>query len=559
MKNRTLRCAAETLVLLLIAAMAVFLAAGLHQREPDGSLTTLSTGWYQLTDDVRREVTLPAALETGPGQTITLYNDTLTDSDGGKVLSARGVEYGIEIRAGETLLYRYEDNAFPKNAQMKGRLWADAELPDNIGGQTLSLTLTPLSGRAVALAAPVLGTAPAVTGHHIQSSLFSIGMMLAMLVLAVLALLIFFYMSFFGIRERRFLDVAVFLLLCSLWCLTDSALYQIYGRDTAAGSVVSFYAFMLMSIPMVHFVRNTISGRQQLVPDICIALFCANALAQGAAYRLFGIRFIDMLPLTHLLLAAGVAAMLTVLLRSYREQPSQQLRLHIAAFAALGVFGVAALVLYGLLHIYWYDAIFQFGVLLFIILLFRELLGQATEDMRFHMEHRISHQMQREDRMTGLPNRRAFEEYMERIRTGEVGCRDAVLTYIRLEGLNERNDRLGLQAGDEAVIAAARCVADFCRACEDGGESVSCFRTGGNEFALIRPEPRANSGQLHRQFSAIVARYNRTCAPRARITMNYGFSRLCDEDGKSRSISAWKAEADAYLKRNATRLGGDTE
>ena len=154
---------------------------------------------------------------------------------------------------------------------------------------------------------------------------------------------------------------------------------------------------------------------------------------------------------------------------------------------------------------------------------------------------------------------RAFEEYMERVRTGEAGCLDAVLTYIRLEGLNARNARFGLQAGDEAVVAAARCVADFCRACEDGGESVSCFRTGGNEFALIRPEPRANSGQLHRQFSAIVARYTRTCAPRARSTMTYGFSRLCDEDGKSRSISAWKAEADAYLKRNESRLGGDTE
>ena len=50
MKHRTLRCAAETLVLLLIAVMAVFLAAGLHQRAPDGALSTLSTGWYQLTD-----------------------------------------------------------------------------------------------------------------------------------------------------------------------------------------------------------------------------------------------------------------------------------------------------------------------------------------------------------------------------------------------------------------------------------------------------------------------------------------------------------------------------
>lgn len=116
MKNRTLRRAAETLVLLLIAAMALLLAAGLHQHEPDGALAALSTGWYQLTDGVRREVTLPAALPAQPGQTLTLYNDTLTDSDGGKVLSARGVEYGIEIRAGETLLYRYEDNAFPKNA-----------------------------------------------------------------------------------------------------------------------------------------------------------------------------------------------------------------------------------------------------------------------------------------------------------------------------------------------------------------------------------------------------------------------------------------------------------
>lgn len=559
MKNRTLRRAAETLVLLLIAAMALLLAAGLHQHEPDRAPSTIGTGWYQMTDGVRREVTLPAALPAEPGQTITLYNDTLTDSDGGKLLSARGVEYGVEIRVGGTLLYRYEDNAFPKNAQMKGRLWADAQLPGDIGGQTLSLTFTNLPGRECRIDAPVLGSVQAVTGRHIQSSLFSIGMMLAMLVLAILALMIFFYMSFFGIRELRFLDTAVFLLLCGLWCLTDSGLFQLYGGDTAAGSVVSFYAFMTMSIPMVHFVRNTVSGRLHIVPDVCIALLCANALAQGAAYRLFGVPFIAMLPLTHLLLTAGVAGMLTVMLRSYREKPSPQLRQRIAAFAALGAFGVAALVLYWLLHIYWYDAVYQFGVLLFIIVLLRELIGQAAEDMRFHMEHRISHQMQREDRMTGLPNRRAFEEYMERIRTGRAGCRDAVLTYIRLEGLNERNDRFGLQAGDESVIAAAQCVADFCRACEDEGEDVLCFRTGGNEFALIRPEPHTDSGQLHRQFRAVVARYNRTCAPRARITMTFGFSRLCDEDGKSRSISAWKAEADAHLKRNEARLGGDAE
>ena len=89
MKHKTLRCAAETAALLLTVAMLTFLIAGLHQHEPDRELSTLDTGWYQLADGVRHEVTLPVTLPAEPRQTLTLYNDTLTDSDAGKLLSAR--------------------------------------------------------------------------------------------------------------------------------------------------------------------------------------------------------------------------------------------------------------------------------------------------------------------------------------------------------------------------------------------------------------------------------------------------------------------------------------
>ncbi|RHQ85217.1 hypothetical protein DWX95_00530 [Butyricicoccus sp. AF22-28AC] len=114
MKHKTLRCAAETAALLLTVAMLTFLIAGLHQHEPDRELSTLDTGWYQLTDGVRREVALPVTLPAAPEQTLTLYNDTLTARDAGKLLSARGVEYGIEIRAGETLLYATGTTLFRK-------------------------------------------------------------------------------------------------------------------------------------------------------------------------------------------------------------------------------------------------------------------------------------------------------------------------------------------------------------------------------------------------------------------------------------------------------------
>ena len=89
MKHKTLRCTAETAALLLTVAMLAFLIAGLHQHDPDRVLSTLNTGWYQLTDGVRREITLPVTLPAEPGQTLTLYNDTLTARDAGKLLSAR--------------------------------------------------------------------------------------------------------------------------------------------------------------------------------------------------------------------------------------------------------------------------------------------------------------------------------------------------------------------------------------------------------------------------------------------------------------------------------------
>ena len=189
---------------------------------------------------------------------------------------------------------------------MKGR--ADAE-PDNTGGQTLSLTFLRSFDRSGRFnAAPLLGSVRSITGHHIQTSLFSLVMMLAMVILAVLALLIFCYMSSCGNRASA---------LPRMWRSLLAAVQPVVPdrfrsvsdlrRDTAAGSAaVSFYAFMLMPILMVHFVRaNTTSGTA-VVPEYSIGA-TAPTRSHRARYRL-GIRFIDYAAADDLLLAAGVAA-----------------------------------------------------------------------------------------------------------------------------------------------------------------------------------------------------------------------------------------------------------
>jgi len=63
------------------------------------------------------------------------------------------------------------------------------------------------------------------------------------------------------IVEKRFLDASLFMFICGLWCYLDSGFYQMYGEHGAVGMVLSFYAFILMSVPMLWFVQNTISEK----------------------------------------------------------------------------------------------------------------------------------------------------------------------------------------------------------------------------------------------------------------------------------------------------------
>src|SRR6201996_8698044 len=93
----------------------------------------------------------------------------------------------------------------------------------------------------------------------------------------------------------------------------------------------------------------------------------------------------------------------------------------------------------------------------------------------------------RHDVLTGLPNRRAYEE---RLRYELARARryehPLALCLLDLDGFKGINDRLGHPAGDEIL----RAVADAIRATRDADEG---FRIGGDEFAILLPETSARA------------------------------------------------------------------
>jgi|SRR5215218_3644974 len=115
-----------------------------------------------------------------------------------------------------------------------------------------------------------------------------------------------------------------------------------------------------------------------------------------------------------------------------------------------------------------------------------ELLSELTAAhlSRAHLNESETRHSRR-DLLTGLPNRRAFEERLpiELARAARSG-RPLALVLLDLDGFKGVNDRLGPPAGDE-VLRAVACILDESRTADD------CFRIGGDKFAILMPETEA--------------------------------------------------------------------
>jgi diguanylate cyclase (GGDEF)-like protein len=88
------------------------------------------------------------------------------------------------------------------------------------------------------------------------------------------------------------------------------------------------------------------------------------------------------------------------------------------------------------------------------------------------------------DPLTGIPNRRAFEEFLEREWRRAIRTQTPVSLLIAdIDDFKRCNDNFGHPAGDEVLRAVA---ALFSRATRRGGDLAA--RIGGEEFAVVAPE-----------------------------------------------------------------------
>ena len=528
-------------VLILIVLAAVFLSLGTLRLQrpsaPDG--VEQLDGWYSMQNGQRVDVELPCSLTLDGGEDLVLYNDSLSSADASNALTTRGAVYRLRILLGDQVLYAYEDSDFPRNEQMRSKLYCTASLQGDLDSQRLSLVYQNPGDGHFQLSAVYLGSSSAVFRWQASSDVFTFVTVFTMLLIGIIALGIHIYLLRNRMPDPRFANVACFLFICAVWCALDSSLIQQLTNMSPSVCYISFYAFMTLAVPMIHFVRNTGEMGRFRSLNVCLLLFYLNAAAQSLL-DYFGIFcFIDMLPVTHLLLAAGIGLIAVLMLREYARTHQREILVTLIAFAILTAGGLLAILLYWLLQISYYGVIFELGIVVFIICLLCSLINTMVANLRFKSEAIVYQRLSQEDRLTGLANRRGFEKYLTNLESGSDSRGNMALLFMDLNGLKYVNDQFGHNVGDELIIAAARCI-------ESAFSGIgTCYRVGGDEFAAILPDPEGNEEDWQKRLEDAVRLYNQDA--RHRLSIACGASLLRDETGRSKRLSDWKYEADQAM------------
>lgn len=550
-KRSTVRVMTEVLLAAVVAVVMFWAMPGILRENsadygPERAVT-IEDGWYVEEDGVKKDITLPADIELPEDGRLVLSNDSLTQEDAGKVITTKGAMDGFTMYMDDTLIYEYSDEEFPRNDQMKSKHNCDAMLPDDGDIGTLSLRYEGEPGDTVSISSVYIGSESAVMWLQFTDVAVIILISLVFVVLSVAAVCVAVYLCSSRIQYRRFIDTAVFLFICNVWFMTDTSFVQMLARSYANVCVVSFYAFMLMAIPMLHFVKHTGEMSRYRILDVMILLFYANAAVQGILHMTAGIEFRDMLLVTHVLLIAAVAVCLVLMLKEYSRDKTKEAFMILTAFCILGASGVISIFLYWLLKIPYYGSIFQLGILVFVIIIISVILMAMTGNIKYKMEAQVSLRMSRRDSMTGLEKREPFEEYLQQLQMSMDRYRDLMLIFISVSELKAINDRLGHAAGDEVVLGASKCIGDVF------GSAGRCYRTGGNEFAVVIADPESDGETMTAWLKDRVQQYNRES--RHVLDIAAGYSCVRRPDGTLKTISDWKYEANKNMIRDKEKGG----
>lgn len=530
----------------LVTVLALAVIAGALYAVHDEGLRfsparTMNEGWSYVQNDVPQPLgALPASFDAA-APTLTLRHPINVDMiDAQKTLAFKTYFAGIKVLADDTLIYASPD----AQEKIPSACWHFIPMEKCIGAQALTVQLNNYENTSTFFfEQPLLDTAGSIQisllQKNIGATLFAvIGLLLTLLLVIFVVML----RKWRSPVSQQMLALATFVFLSVLWELLDAQVFAIYGGNIAIQYYLGCAAFFLLPAPYLLYVRITTKECYRST-NILIVLTLVNAIL-ALLLRIFDIVTLSMsLYVVHAIILATIVLAIVAFWRAVVDRGETQLR-----NTFIGMIIVAAFIAVSLVLFYTRNLITTNTSSLYTIGLAVLLLFMAADALRaFGQERRQREATERyrrlamEDSMTGLSNRNAFHLHWSALQ--EHPPEQLAIVVFDINNLKQINDRLGHQAGDRAIAAAARLIrASFDRV-------GHCYRTGGDEFEVfVEGRDIARIPALLERFSADLAQTWDSALPSDGVSYGWASTRF-DPDHPLTEVAliSLRAEADNSL------------
>ena len=406
--------------------------------------------------------------------------------DNGKGFAFQTRHHNIYIYSDSKLIYSIEAKTTPLG-DTTGSLWNIVAISSM--SKTVDVKLVPLYD-SVKGDEPffLTGTDAGIYRDLILNSLPSA---IAAIFDCMLGIYMILYFAVMKIRLRN--DVAnplfyvgIASLLVGVWSFFETDAAELLSSNHTAASAVSFISLMLLAYPYIIYVKYTLFKDDRFIYRILTAYYVFN-VTFCLVSSFVGFRdFKETVVLTHIAIFSAIFYMILAVIHEFAHgRRGRRTILNLVGFAIVGFCGSFDMILYnvnGQLHA---DRISRTGFTIYLIIaafISMNDLASSIEEGRKAEYYR--HQAMT-DSLTGIGSRQAYIETADRLKSGEVFS----VVSMDLNGLKGVNDNFGHLEGDKYIRAAADLISitfDF------WGQ---CYRTGGDEFAVILTGNNAYKGE----------------------------------------------------------------
>ena len=450
-------------VFIIIAFTIMFLVihfntnSNTHKSLYDGiDLRKLTTDWHLYVGDESdgKLVYLPDKFNVREGDVVTVKrnHESITD---GMALCFKTEHTGVRVIVDGVEIYSHGWVDIPLGHSL-GSKWHIVELTKEYKNKPIELQFRSYyENYAGVVPAIMIGSVGDANLYVEKNTVDTYILSYVSLILGILLMGVFILTRKL-MNLKQLIYLGVYMVVNSFWGMSESGYLQFSHSNDFSSYVLKNLLFLLMPLAMVMALKPIGLIRKHF------SLIYASTYGVAVlvvAMQLLGIYdFYEMIHWIHIVLL-GVCTL--IFYDNYHEYQNRKNKNFILVFIAIVT--LMACVVWDMIVFYTFaDQLtgyyIRLGAVAFVIILGVWAVGQAIELYREGTKKEIYADMAYTDTLTGLYNRRAFDEDLRGI---ESARESAVVVMIDLNNLKTINDKLGHQSGDNAIKAISRRIKRF--------------------------------------------------------------------------------------------------